>query len=62
LVGEQLQAAEDSLKSLGLVIGEIEQVKGEDVEEGTILLQFPQPGAEVSEGDTVRLVVSLKER
>ncbi len=60
VIGEQLQGVEETLKALGLVIGEIEEVKGGEVEEGTILLQFPQPGTEVSRGDTVKLVVSRK--
>ncbi len=58
LIGEQLGPVEARLNELGLVLADVEQVKGEDVEEGTVLLQFPQPGTEVSEGDTVKLVVS----
>lgn len=60
LIGERLGVAEDSLKALGLVIGEVKEAKGGDVEEGTILLQFPQPGTKVSSGDTVNLIVSVK--
>ena len=61
LMGDNLPHVEASLKAMGLFIGEVREVVSGDVEKGTILLQFPQPGAKVEEGDTIRLVVSVKE-
>ncbi|MEW6686743.1 MAG: PASTA domain-containing protein [Candidatus Edwardsbacteria bacterium] len=61
LIGKKLEETQALLISQGLIIGEIKYVKSSGVENGTILMQAPQPGFTIKKGDTVQLAVSVKE-
>jgi len=61
LIGKKIEEARILLLNNGLVIGEVQYIKSENLEPGTILLQTPQVGVEMERGDTVRLAVSARE-
>jgi len=50
--------AREALENMGLLIGSIEMVYNEDVEEGRIIDQYPAEGDDIEEGGEVSLVVS----
>ncbi|MEO0074430.1 MAG: PASTA domain-containing protein [candidate division WOR-3 bacterium] len=57
LVGMDIEAAEGIIASQGLILGEIQTaISAEPV--GRVLVQYPEEGMPVVEGDTVTLIVS----
>jgi serine/threonine-protein kinase len=60
LVGRKLAEVQGQLVSQGLVIGQIKYISGQALEPGTIMLQAPQAGFVIKQGDTVNIAVSTQ--
>lgn len=60
LLGNRIEEAKEKLGHLGLVIGEVSEFKTDTVDAGLVVLQAPQPGFGLLEGDTIKLGVSKK--
>ncbi|MDQ7798422.1 MAG: PASTA domain-containing protein [Candidatus Edwardsbacteria bacterium] len=60
LVGRKLAEIQGQLVGQGLVIGQIKYISGQALEPGTVMLQAPQPGFVIKQGDTVNLAVSTQ--
>jgi serine/threonine-protein kinase len=58
LMGMKIEAAQDSLKRLGLQVSDLRVVESPDSPKGTVLLQSPQAGMIVKRGDKVVLAVT----
>jgi len=58
LIGLSVAEAKTIIETEGLVLGKIKSIDTEGIEENVVLLQGPQPGELVEEGDTVELGVS----
>ncbi len=58
LIGLSVAEAKMMIETKRLVLGEIKPIDTEGIEEDAVLLQGPQPGELVAEGDTVELAVS----
>jgi len=56
LIGMQLQEAEEMIKKMGLVIGEIKKIEASGTS-GEIIVQNPESGQVVKTGDIVNLMV-----
>jgi serine/threonine-protein kinase len=61
VLGMTLDEATTELEEAGLAVGSVESTENADVPVGTVVEQSPEAGAEVSEGDTVDLVVAAEE-
>lgn len=61
LIGKSLNEARALLLNHGLQLGEVQYIKSQGIEAGTVLLQNPQAGATVQRGDTINLAVSTRE-
>ncbi len=63
LVGDSREAAEDTLKRLGILVIEIKSTPTEDEKEvNTVLSQSPSAGKLISPGTTVRLEVGVEQK
>ena len=60
LVGRKLAEVQGQLVGQGLVIGQIKYISGQALEPGTIMLQAPQAGFVIKQGDTVNVAVSTQ--
>jgi serine/threonine-protein kinase len=58
LLGLSIGEAEMLMEAKALVLGEVKTIDTEGIEEDVVLLQGPQPGELVEEGDTVELGIS----
>jgi serine/threonine-protein kinase len=61
LIGKSLNEARALLLGHALVLGEVQYIRSQGIEAGTVLLQNPQAGVSVQRGDTVSLAVSTRE-
>jgi beta-lactam-binding protein with PASTA domain len=55
LIGMQLQEAEEIVKKMGLVIGDIKEIEASGTS-GEIIVQNPEPGQTVKTGDVVNFI------
>lgn len=58
LVGMTSQSAQDIATQQGLVVGEVKQAPS-DEPAGSVLIQYPEEGMAVHDGDTVSLIVAV---
>jgi serine/threonine-protein kinase len=61
LVGLPFNTAADSIRSNGLILGGIETIPSEEPQ-GLVIIQYPEDGMRVRNGDTVKLIISERRR
>ncbi len=58
LAGRTFEEAKELLTTQGLVLGEVVMIPSDSLGAGLVLMQAPQPGFQITRGDTVKLGVT----